>query len=83
MVTYLSDPFGNCDGYSTANSTSITTGTITTGAYPSGGVADPGFNSTYDLWSTGGAVAAPYVGTGGANAPGSPGDPMLQWIKNW
>jgi len=83
MVTYLSDPFGNCYGYSTANSTSITTGTITTGAYPSAGVAYPGFNSTYDLWSTGGAVAAPYAGTGGANAPGAAGDPMLQWIKNW
>jgi|GEM_PF-1172038 prepilin-type N-terminal cleavage/methylation domain-containing protein len=73
-VTYLSDPFGNCYGYSTANSTAITTGSA----------PYPGFNSTYDLWSTGGQAQTPYNGgTGSPNAPGAPGDPMLQWVKNW
>ena len=84
QVTYLSDPFGNCYGYSTANSTSVETGTPTTSGYPTSNAPDPGFNPTFDLWSTGGQVAAPFQGTGGgANSPGAPGDPMLQWVKNW
>jgi len=84
QVEYLSDPFGNCYGYSTANATSIQTGTSTVGSYPNGSVIYPGFNSTFDLWSTGGSVANPFTGTGGgAGAAGAPGDPMLQWIKNW
>ncbi len=65
-VLYLSDPFGNSYGYSTA---CATTGTN-------------GYNPTYDMWSTGGLTTNPYSGTG-ATAPGTPGDPMLQWIKNW
>jgi len=74
QVTYLSDPFGNCYGYSTANATAVSTGT-SPGA---------GFNSTYDIWSTAGQVQNPSNGgTGASDAPGAPGDPMLQWIKNW
>jgi type II secretory pathway pseudopilin PulG len=74
QVQYLSDPFGNCYGYSTANATAVSTGKSPV----------PGFNSTYDIWSTGGQVLAPFNGgSGSSNAPGAPGDPMLQWIKNW
>jgi type II secretory pathway pseudopilin PulG len=84
QVMYLSDPFGNCYGYSTANSTAISTGTSTVQGYPTSSAPNPGFNSTYDIWSTGGQVQTPYNGgTGASNAPGAPGDPMLQWIKNW
>jgi len=84
QVTYLSDPFGNCYGYSTANATAVSTGTSSISGYPSSTAVNPGFNSTYDIWSTGGQVQAPFNGgTGASNAPGAPGDPMLQWIKNW
>ena len=83
-VTYLSDPFGNCYGYSTAKAIAISTGTSSISGYPSTSGTYPGFNSTYDLWSTGGQIQAPYNGgPGSTNAPGEPGDPMLQWIKNW
>jgi prepilin-type N-terminal cleavage/methylation domain-containing protein len=78
QVMYISDPFGNCYGYSTANATAATTGTSVPQGY-SPPTTMPGYNSTYDLWSTGGAVAPP-------NSPstaGQAGDPQLQWIKNW
>jgi prepilin-type N-terminal cleavage/methylation domain-containing protein len=82
-VLYLADPFGNCYGYSTANSTSVATGTSTiTAGYPSTTAVYPGYNPTFDLWCTGGQTAAPYSG-GGATAPGTPGDPTLQWVKSW
>jgi prepilin-type N-terminal cleavage/methylation domain-containing protein len=71
-VTYLSDPYGNCYGYSTARGTAVSSGSATS----------LGFNSTFDIWSTGGQIANPFTGTG-SNAPGAPGDPMLQWAKNW
>jgi prepilin-type N-terminal cleavage/methylation domain-containing protein len=83
-VLYLSDPFGNCYGYSTANATATSTGTSPVQGYPSSSAPLPGFNSTYDIWSTGGQVLTPFNGgAGSSNAPGAPGDPMLQWIKNW
>ena len=79
-VTYLSDPFGNSYGYSTANafyqSCLLQSGTAGTGR------TAPGYNSTFDLWSTGTQINAPYNGTGPLTS-GSAGDPMLQWIKNW
>jgi prepilin-type N-terminal cleavage/methylation domain-containing protein len=81
-VTYLSDPFGNCYGYSTAYSTAVATGTSLVPGYPTSTSPYPGFNPTFDLWSTGGQVATPYTGQG-SNGAGQPGDPMLQWIKNW
>jgi type II secretory pathway pseudopilin PulG len=84
QVQYLSDPFGNCYGYSTANATAVATGSSTISGYPSSTAVNPGFNSTYDIWCTGGQVLAPFNGgSGSSNAPGAPGDPMLQWIKNW
>lgn len=69
-VAYLSDPFGNVYGYSTANATAVASGS--TGNLP-------GFNPTYDMWSTGGSVQNPNTGA----KAGAPGDPMLSWIKNW
>jgi prepilin-type N-terminal cleavage/methylation domain-containing protein len=83
QVTYFSDPFGNCYGYSTANATSVATGTSSVTGYPSQSATLPGFNPTYDIWCTGGAVNPPFAGANGSNAPGAPGDPMLQWVKNW
>lgn len=68
-VTYLSDPFGNCYGYSTAYATAIASGSTPT----------MGYNPTFDLWSTGGNLSTPYP----ASNSGTPGDPQLQWIKNW
>ena len=84
-VTCLQDPFGNCYGYSTANNTYVATGTnfATSGAGASN-TTGPGFNPSFDLWSTGGQIANPYSSTGGGTqAAGAPGDPMLQWKKNW
>jgi hypothetical protein len=81
-VYYLSDPFGNCYGYSTANATSVANQTSTITGYPSSTATYPGYNPTFDLWCTGGSFSTPNNGTG-ASAPGAPGDPILQWIKNW
>jgi len=85
LIQYLSDPFGNCYGYSTANSTMLATGSssVTTMSYPSATAGAPGYNPTFDIWSTGGSLLNPYSGTSGSQSPGSPGDPMLQWVKNW
>ncbi len=74
-VEYLSDPFGNCYGYSTACDTTISSGSSTVSGYnypPS----FPGFNMTFDLWSTGGNTGTP------STPPGQTGDPALGWIKN-
>jgi type II secretory pathway pseudopilin PulG len=56
-VQYIQDPFGNSYGYSTANQ-----------ADP---VTPKGYNPTFDLWSTGGAVSS------------SSSPDQSQWIKNW
>lgn len=65
-VAFLSDPFGNSYGYSTMNSTAVTSGS--TGNLP-------GYNPTFDLWSTRGTITDP--------TPPSPTDVSLEWIKNW
>ena len=78
-VQYLGDPFGNAYGYSTANAFyQQYMNTSGAQAKPS----PPGFNPTFDIWSTGGSTANPYSGTG-SSAPGSPGDPALGWVKSW
>jgi prepilin-type N-terminal cleavage/methylation domain-containing protein len=62
-VTHLQDPFGYSYGYSTifqANSEN-----------PAPADPSPGFNPTFDLWSTG--------GTTNANASAN----KAKWIKNW
>jgi len=71
-VLYLGDPFGNSYGYSTAYGTAVM----------SGSTSKVGYNTTFDLWSTGGTLSTPFSG-GGATASGAPGDPMLQWVTNW
>jgi len=78
-VEYLSDPFGNPYGYSTANAF-YQSYISTPGATPLKN--PPGYNPTFDLWSTGGQSANPYA-PGGTSPPGSPGDPALVWLKNW
>jgi type II secretory pathway pseudopilin PulG len=84
QVAYLSDPFGNCYGYSTANATSVTSGSSVINGYPMGTTTYPGYNPTFDLWCTAGSYSNPNSPTGtGNSAPGAPGDPILSWIKNW
>jgi prepilin-type N-terminal cleavage/methylation domain-containing protein len=56
-VVYIKDPFGNSYGYSTVKASA-----------PSG---TDGYNPTFDLWSTAGAISA-------TNPPD-----QSQWIKNW
>ncbi len=58
LINAILDPFGNSYGYSTVYSNWDGTGTR------------PGFNPTFDLWSTGG-----YTGT----AP----EDRANWITNW
>jgi prepilin-type N-terminal cleavage/methylation domain-containing protein len=83
QVLYLSDPFGNVYGYSTANATALATGSSVVQSFTyNPPTTMPGFNPTFDMWSTGGSITNPYSGTS-SKPPGSPGDPMLQWIKNW
>jgi type II secretory pathway pseudopilin PulG len=60
-VVAIADPFGYSYGYSTAYQ-----------ANPS-----KGYNSTFDLWSTGG------TGTGLTSTPSPGPTPQDQWIKNW
>lgn len=75
-VLYLADPYQNCYGYSTAEATAITSGSTVNGG------TTYGYNATFDVWSTGGSHATPYTGSG-TTGPNAPGDPQLQWIKNW
>ena len=75
-VFYLSDPFGNSYGYSTAYATAVVAANLTGTTATNPG----GYNPTYDLWSTGGNINPPYKTT---TTSGQPGDPMLQWVTNW
>ena len=60
-VSYIRDPFGNIYGYSTIDNPV---------ANPN---PTPGYNPTFDLWSTAGLTK---------NSPPSAAD-QNQWIKNW
>ena len=63
-VQFIRDPFGNSYGYSTTGNPQ---------ANPPAGT--PGYNPTFDLWSTAGAAPSP-----------TPAPPAVQqdlWIKNW
>lgn len=79
QVTYLKDPWGNSYGYSTMGAkadqdfrvkvTTDAAATRTTGK---------GYNTTFDLWSTGGKTTNPLsadIGTGR--------DITNVWVKNW
>jgi type II secretory pathway pseudopilin PulG len=62
-VQYIQDPFGNSYGYSTINNPV---------ANPS---PTPGYNPTFDLWSTAGVAPSP--------TPAPPATQQDLWIKNW
>jgi type II secretory pathway pseudopilin PulG len=62
-VQYIQDPFGNSYGYSTINN-AVANPTPT-----------PGYNPTFDLWSTAGAAPSP--------TPSPPATQQNLWIKNW
>jgi len=62
-VLYIQDPFGNSYGYSTIDNPI---------ANPS---PTPGYNPTFDLWSTAGVAASP--------TPAPPATQQNLWIKNW
>ncbi len=81
QVEYLSDPFGNVYGYSTANATSQRNGSACIATVT--GATYPGYNPTFDLWSTGGIQGSPGGSSGSSVAAGAPGDPALSWVKNW
>lgn len=66
-TTYPIDPWGNAYGYSTAQANVAPT------ALPA---TTPGFNPTFDLWSTAGSTEAP-------NPTPSSGTVDPKWIKNW
>jgi prepilin-type N-terminal cleavage/methylation domain-containing protein len=59
-VSYIRDPFGNIYGYSTIDNPVANPNPI------------PGYNPTFDLWSTAGLT----------NSPPSAAD-QNRWIKNW
>ncbi len=71
LTTYVVDPFGLTYGYSTIRY-AVNQGSPAP-------AASPGFNPTYDLWSTGG------YGTGGKSYPTAAPTPTPNtlWIKNW
>ncbi len=73
--TVVVDPFGLIYGYSTANFKAQET-VNSGGAAPA---STPGYNPTFDLWSTGG------YGTGGKSYPGSvtAANYNTLWAKNW
>jgi prepilin-type N-terminal cleavage/methylation domain-containing protein len=79
QISYLQDPYGNSYGYSTAAAAdedayqqAIQTNPAATR------VTTHGFNSTFDLWSTGGKNAKPASSsTADQNAVWG------RWIKNW
>jgi type II secretory pathway pseudopilin PulG len=62
-VQYIKDPFGNSYGYSTINNPVANPNPV------------PGYNPTFDLWSTSGIAAAP--------TPSPPATQQDLWIKNW
>ena len=62
-VQYIRDPFGNSYGYSTIDNPV---------ANPS---PTPGYNPTFDLWSTAGVAPSP--------TPAPPATQQDLWIKNW
>ena len=70
-VTGIVDPFGNYYGYSTAYQGDLQTNP--------GTVPTHGYNTTYDLWSTGGNVSA----LGGNDSPQQISIKRAQWIYNW
>lgn len=75
-VRFIKDPWGNSYGYSTK-------GTAAEQKFRAEVVTNPaakrennqGYNTTFDLWSTGGKTTPP--------SPGVAGDVTSVWLKNW
>lgn len=70
-VKYIQDPFGNCYGYSTAGLKSVQESKAQSASKNDPSEDRPGYNTTFDLWSTGGKVSA----AGQVD--------QAKWIKNW
>jgi prepilin-type N-terminal cleavage/methylation domain-containing protein len=77
-ITALLDPYGNSYGYSTA--AALDEECFQANLKASGPTSRPsttnGFNSTFDLWSTGGRTTDPSSGA-------DPNTVWAKWIKNW
>jgi prepilin-type N-terminal cleavage/methylation domain-containing protein len=63
IVQYIQDPFGNSYGYSTVDNPVANPAPV------------PGYNPTFDLWSTAGVAPSP--------TPNPPATQQDLWIKNW
>jgi prepilin-type N-terminal cleavage/methylation domain-containing protein len=72
-VKYIQDPFGQCYGYSTAGAEEEEDFLKELRKNPSAArpASSKGFNSTFDLWSTGGSLK------------GSTQKEQNKWVKNW
>jgi len=64
-VQFIRDPFGSSYGYSTAGNPQANPNPVGT----------PGYNPTFDLWSTAGVPPSP--------TPAPPNTQQGLWIKNW
>ena len=67
-VVYIRDPFGNVYGYSTAGLKAEQDFRVGLTTDPTAKRTSAGYNSTFDLWSTGGQ----------SSSTGTP-----KWVKNW
>jgi prepilin-type N-terminal cleavage/methylation domain-containing protein len=76
-VDFISDPWGNCYGYSTARSKAEREyeKDLRKRADTARPTSMPGYNTTFDLWSTGGS-------TRNAAENGEQAD-VKKWVKNW
>lgn len=76
-VEFIQDPWGNCYGYSTARSKAERQfeKDVRKRADTARPTSMPGYNGTFDLWSTGGSTR-----TGTIN--GEQQD-VKKWVKNW
>ncbi len=77
-VKYIQDPFGYCYGYSTAGARAeedFRAAVLATGDAAKRDPKAPGYNSTFDLWSTGNHVT---VGTTAVTDAD-----RAAWAKNW
>jgi prepilin-type N-terminal cleavage/methylation domain-containing protein len=76
-VEFISDPWGNCYGYSTARSKAEREyeKDVRKRADTARPTSMPGYNKTFDLWSTGGSTRS-------ATQNGEQID-VKKWVKNW
>ena len=78
-ILFLQDPYGNSYGYSTAAATDeecFQTNLRAGGATVARPASKNGFNTTFDLWSTGGRTVDPSSGS-------DPNQTWSRWVKNW